>query len=1625
MADTTAPQFNGFSGTYAIDLSKVFSSSYGMATKFPFQTAWIDPQGAAATLTYVKDGSRSIVINMSTTSGSPSSQLTNQGSYTYTGLDQYTDIGTYTLQSITVQDTFNNYRYYAGSGLTGVGKTLTVGYGATVGYNTFVDNLGEVNNSTAVSEGQGVKFTFTNPTPSVGIRYELTTSWGGTTTGNLTFSNNLASLTVTVPVDNKYESNETITVKGYFTSNGVLGWQQTTVRVADVMNTPSSMRLTSDTGASNSDWVTKNGQLNFTIPTLGSGVAWQYSTDSGSSWTNGSTALSGGSASITLSEGSYAVEQVRIRTRDANGYTSPELKNTNAIVVDNTAPSAPTPSLVNDTGWSSSDNISYDNRYILSGLESGASWTIQYPWSSTWDPPISGSGDGGALRYGSGLNRTTTFRLAQTDLAGNVSASQTYTYNIWPNVINDYSLTFNLSSSTGLAVVDNNSYMVGQDGDLLIKDFDSSGAYHYYYYLSPHVGSISENNGWLSADQLRALDLIPLTTASIEINEADGLYDVYVIKENVAGNMHFRKTVLAIDNVAPEPLNVYTVNSDYLTNSSTLYLDNLDPWQYQINYQINDGDWVTGAATRYINQTTRAIDLSIPDGDYTLNVQQMDAAGNYSDGTIIYFTLDTSITTPMLSLVQDTGLLDSDLITNDWSITLNSVDDGVSLESSFDQGITWSALDPLSPSFSIPSDGSYTIIVRAEDAAGNVTVSDELAFTLDTAVAKPSLTPNSLVANGGVTNDGRINVSNIESGAYWEYKTFNDTSWDGSWTAGNGTQVTLNNDGVKQVKVRQIDLAGNMSDESDVFSFTLDTTISAPVISLQTDSGSSPSDLLTKVGAVVVNFDVDAVWQYSLNENTDWVSGSGSSFSLSDDGTKSVSVRAIDAAGNVSSSTSLTFTLDTTLTTPLISLVNDSGVFATDRVTNDGRISITGIDPDATWQYSLDAGSNWNSGTGSTYNFSNTPDGNKSFLVKVTDTAGNVRTSDAFSFTLDTVSPLLSAMTPSNTSTNVAVSANFVFDFNENVYRAAQTIPLYWMSQYGNTLLESFNVASTNKITINEGRVTINPSYDLNTSNQYSLSLPEGFVQDLAGNAAEINVTNYSFQTRDTTAIVTPGTSNQSLVVATVIDLDSDGYGLYQTSSGAYVVDVANLDIGDNTQVPLTLKAGSKNYAPKVAPSALLVYNDNTYGLIAGSGASWTEQKFNSAGATIGGATKLTPTQILEKEKAFAEDIDRNGTVGDKIAVVYDSGAEDGYGLYKTLSGFYVIDVANLEISDTTDTPLALKTGTKDFTTKVAPSALLAYENGSFGLISGSGIAWSELKFNSAGASGATTKLNLSQLLEKERTFQEDINKDNVIGDKVTAVYDLGAEDGYGLYKTMSGDIIIDTAYLDINDVTDNPMTLRMGTKSYSTKVAPKALLAYDNGSFGVVAGSGNAWTEQKFNSAGLSVGSAAKLTLAQVLEKENTFLEDINGDGFVGDKIATVADNNGYLSSGLINYGLYKSQLTSSYYIDETEMTVGSTFTDTALKIKTNATTAWTPGRSTIVGMAEKDSGYLEILTRSGSTFSAQKVDADTGLTLGAAARLTAAQVTAREAYYDMDLNGNGTIQLLGLDTPPTGWDA
>src|SRR5262249_41619143 len=106
---------------------------------------------------------------------------------------------------------------------------------------------------------------------------------------------------------------------------------------------------------------------------------------------------------------------------------------------------------------------------------------------------------------------------------------------------------------------------------------------------------------------------------------------------------------------------------------------------------------------------------------------------------------------------------------------------------------------------------------------------------------------------------------------------------------------------------------------------------------------------------------------------------------------------------NVSSNSgAFGFTLDTASpSAPSLALAADSGSSSSDRITNNGTANVSGLEAGATWQYSIDGGTNWATGSGS--GFSMGGDGAKSVIVRQTDGAGNVSSnSGAFGFTLDT-----------------------------------------------------------------------------------------------------------------------------------------------------------------------------------------------------------------------------------------------------------------------------------------------------------------------------------------------------------------------------------------------------------------------------------------------------------------------------------------------------------------------------------------------------------------------------------------------------------------------------------------------
>ena len=172
-----------------------------------------------------------------------------------------------------------------------------------------------------------------------------------------------------------------------------------------------TLALASDTGSSNSDGITSVGTVN--VAGLEAGAVWQFSTDSGATFSNGT------GTSFVLGAGSYAANAVQVRQTDAAGNVGASTgKIASAVTVDNSAPAAPTLALASDTGSSNSDGISSVGTVNVSGLEAGATWQFSSNGGATF-----ANGTGSSFVLANGSYAVNNVQVRQTDVAGNTSAN--------------------------------------------------------------------------------------------------------------------------------------------------------------------------------------------------------------------------------------------------------------------------------------------------------------------------------------------------------------------------------------------------------------------------------------------------------------------------------------------------------------------------------------------------------------------------------------------------------------------------------------------------------------------------------------------------------------------------------------------------------------------------------------------------------------------------------------------------------------------------------------------------------------------------------------------------------------------------------------------------------------------------------------------------------------------------------------------------------------------------------------------------------------------------------------------------------------------------------------------------
>ena len=283
--------------------------------------------------------------------------------------------------------------------------------------------------------------------------------------------------------------------------------------------------------------------------------------------------------------------------------------------------------------------------------------------------------------------------------------------------------------------------------------------------------------------------------------------------------------------------------------------------------------------TKLVNgsYTLTAADLAtlhgsaLPDGQYTLLVRATDAAGNPSQNATLTFTLDTTIAPPTVKLVSDTGVSTTDGLTSNDSVTGSASDlhTVTKLEAAFDTGTgspsfhdhtpqlgngiyTLTATHLATLSGSALPDGKYKLLVRATDAAGNLSQNVALTFTLDTTIAPPTM---KLVNDTGVSKIDGLTSNDSVTGTASDPNTvtkleaafdtgtgspsFHDITTklvNGSYTLTAADLTTLHGsalpDGQYKLLVRATDLAAGNLSQNATLTFTLDTTIALPTVKL-------------------------------------------------------------------------------------------------------------------------------------------------------------------------------------------------------------------------------------------------------------------------------------------------------------------------------------------------------------------------------------------------------------------------------------------------------------------------------------------------------------------------------------------------------------------------------------------------------------------------------------------------------------------------------------------------------------------------------------------------------------------------------------------------------------------------
>jgi hypothetical protein len=805
-----------------------------------------------------------------------------------------------------------------------------------------------------------------------------------------------------------------------------------------------------------------------------------------------------------------------------------------AIVIDTTAPAAPGPldlATANDLGTSSTDNITRSTTPQITGSGAEANSTIKLYDGASQIGSTTANGSGNWSLTPALSNGTHSLTATATDAAGNVSAAST-----------PLSITIDTVAPTLSITSDKLALKGGETATITFTFSEDPGATFTLADVTVDHGSLSNLS---TSGATRTATYTPATyinNGTITLSVAAGSYTDTAGNTPAAGS----SLSIAVDTVAPW-LAITSSKSTLKTGETATitFTFSEDPGSSFDSTDITVSGGTLGALsgsgltrtatfTPTANTNNGTASITVQSGFYT------DAAGNGgSAGATPSLTFDTlapsAPSVPNLDTSTDSGASHADDLTRDTAlvftgsaengatVTLYDSDGTTAIGHGTASGGTWTITT------STLSAGSHTITAKAVDALGNASAaSGGLTVTIDTAPpAAPSM-PD-LVSDSG--EDGSDNVTKVsaptlrgtaEAGATVRLYDSDGTTLLGQVQAdGSGvweiTASTLG-DGVHALTVKATDAAGNTSAASASLSVTIDTTVPAapsiPDLLAASDSGSSDTDNITgdtrptftgtaADGLTVKLFDGGIEIGSAAVDHGTWTITSTSALAA---GTRYITVMAVDAAGNVASSSALVVQVVTSgPATSIASLhfSSDDGASNSDFVTSTAFQTISGtlsasLAAGERVQVSLNGGANWTTASAATgsSNWSLAPtlsEGTHDVSVRVIDAIDNPGPVLSQPYTLDTTVPDVT-ITSSASQLKAGETATITFTFSDDPGSSFS-----WDGSAGDVAVSGGTLSAISGTGVVR-TATFTPLASTNASTA-SITVGSAAYNDLAGNA--------------------------------------------------------------------------------------------------------------------------------------------------------------------------------------------------------------------------------------------------------------------------------------------------------------------------------------------------------------------------------------------------------------------------------------------------------------------------------------------------------------------------------------------